>query len=138
MHQIGARQQMHQENATTNSIDLHGSLAALSGEAFIGVHTQTSPAPTSTIIVHGSALEPMNSHVISQLIRLLISTRRQQQRLLVWGLSEHQRYIFEITRLCQFIDIAATETQAVAAAFTTQRDTSMLSRIWPAEQSHHA
>jgi len=126
MHQTGARQQMYQELATTNSIDPHGSLAALSGEVSIGVHTLASPAPTSTITVHGSALEPINSRVISQLIRLLISARRQQQRLLVWGLSEHQQYIFEISRLCQFIDIAATETQAVTAAFTTQSDTGML------------
>jgi anti-anti-sigma regulatory factor len=126
MYQTSARQQMHQERTTTSSIDLHGSLAALPGEAFTGVHTQASPAPTSTIIVHGSALEPMNSRVISQLIRLLIFARRQQQRLLVLGLSEHQRYIFEITRLCQFIDIAATELQAVAAATTRQGNTGML------------
>jgi anti-anti-sigma regulatory factor len=126
MHQTSARQQMHQEHATTNGIDLHGSLLALSGEAFIGVHAPASPAPTSTIIVHGSALEPMNSRAINQLIQLLISARRQQQRLLVLGLSEHQQYIFEITRLCQYIDIAPTETQAVAAASIALRGTGML------------
>jgi anti-anti-sigma regulatory factor len=123
MHQTSAGQQMYQELVTTDSIDLHGSLTLFPGEAFTGVHTQAGPAATSTIIVHGSALESMSSRVISQLIRLLISARHQQQRLLVYGLNEHQRYIFEITRLCQYIDIAATETQA---ASTVQRGTGML------------
>src|SRR4249919_1677090 len=116
--QADAIMHLRQGNTTMNIIDLHGGPLALAEQLLIGSHTQASPATTSTIILNCSELESMNSRGISQLIRLIIYTR-QQQRLLVFGLSEHNRYILEITRLSLFIDIADTETQAVTAAHTT-------------------
>jgi anti-anti-sigma factor len=119
MQQADAIMHLRQGNTTMNIIDLHGGPSALAEQLLIGSHTQASPATTSTIILNCSELESMNSRGISQLIRLIIYARHQQQRLLVFGLSEHNRYILEITRLSLFIDIADTETQAVTAAHTT-------------------
>ena len=91
-------------------IDLHENQSALREQLL----TQANSATTSTIILNCSELESINSHGIRLLILLLIYSRRQQKRLLVFGLSEHNRYIFEITHLSKFIDIADTKTQAVA------------------------
>jgi anti-anti-sigma factor len=119
MQQADPIMHLRQGNATTSIIDLHGSLSALPEEFLIDIHTQANPVTNGTIIMNCSELESMNSRGISQLIQLLICTRRQQQRLLVFGLSEHNRYIFEITRLNQFIDIADTKIQAVSVVHTT-------------------
>jgi anti-anti-sigma regulatory factor len=106
---------LQQGNVITSIIGLHGSLSDLPEEYLIETYIQANPVTNGTIIINCSELEAMNSRVISQMIQLLICTRRQQQRLLIFGLSEHDRYILEITRLNQFIDIVETETQAVAA-----------------------
>ena len=115
MHQAGIIRHLRQGNAITGIIDLYGSLSDLPEEFLVDVHTQAHPVTNGTIIINCSELESISSHGISQIIQLLICTRRQQQRLLIFGLSEHNRYILEITRLNQFIDIVETETQAVAA-----------------------
>jgi len=106
---------LQQQNAATNSSDLYENLSTMPEQLL----TQANKATTSTIILNCSELEPINSHGIRLLILLLIYTRRQQKRLLFFGLSEHNRYIFEITRLNQFIDIADTKTQDVSVVHTT-------------------
>ncbi|HXL38727.1 MAG TPA: hypothetical protein VN954_16160 [Ktedonobacteraceae bacterium] len=55
-----------------------------------------------------------NSHGIRLLILLLNYSRRQQKHLQICGLSEHNQYIFEITRLSEFIEIVSTQTQTAA------------------------
>lgn len=119
MQQADTIMQPRQGTTSTSIIDLHGSLSDLPEEFLIDVRTLASPETNGTIIMNCSELESMNSRAISQVIQLLICTRRQQQRLLVFGLSEHNRYILEITRLNHFIDIVETETQAVAALHTS-------------------
>ena len=107
---------MRQGNATTSIIDIQGNLSALEAEAFRGIHAQDRPLTSSAIILNRSELEAINSRGICQLVQLLINARQYQQRLLVYGLSEHNRYLLKITGLSEFVEIADTETQAVAAA----------------------
>jgi anti-anti-sigma factor len=101
---------LQQQNAATNSSDLYENLSAMPEQLL----TQANPATTSTIVLNCSELEPINSHGIRLLILLLIYSRRQQKRLFFFGLSEHNRYIFEITRLNQFVDIADSKTHSAA------------------------
>jgi anti-anti-sigma factor len=119
MQQADTLMHLQQGNATTSIIDLHGSLSDLPKEFLIDIHKQANPITNGTIIMNWSELESMNSCAISQIIQLLIYTRRQQQRLLVFGLSEHNRHILEITRLNHFIVIVETETQAVVTLHTS-------------------
>jgi len=49
-------------------------------------------------------------------IPLLIRARRDSKNIVGFGLSEHFRHIFEITRLDQVISIYATEESALAFA----------------------
>jgi anti-sigma B factor antagonist len=58
----------------------------------------------------------MNSSGIGLLVTLLIRANRQNQRLLAYGLSEHYRQIFELTRLNEAIAIYDNEEEALAAA----------------------
>ena len=58
----------------------------------------------------------MNSSGIGLLVTLLIRVNREKQRLLTYGLSEHYRNIFQITRLDDAIGVYDSEEQAVQAA----------------------
>ena len=58
----------------------------------------------------------MNSSGIGLLVTLLIRVNREKQRLLTYGLTEHYRNIFQITRLDDAIGIYDSEEQAVQAA----------------------
>ena len=62
-------------------------------------------------------LEYMNSSGIGLLVTLLVRANRNQQRLLAYGLSEHYRQIFELTRLDEAIaHPRRPRTTALAAA----------------------
>jgi len=101
-----------QASTPSDSIE-HGCFSALSKQSFLDIKTQYTTKTTGTITLNCSGLEPINSHGIYLLIMLLIYTQRQQKRLQVFGLSEHNQYIFEITGLSKFIEIVETETQIV-------------------------
>jgi anti-anti-sigma factor len=105
---------LHQQQATTKLSDLHEKSSTLPEQLLIQVNSATH----NTIMLDCSGLESINSHGIRLLILLLIYSQRQQKRLQVFGLSEHNRNIFEITSLSKFIDIVSTQTQAVATVHT--------------------
>ncbi len=64
----------------------------------------------------------MNSSGIGLLVTLLIRINREKQRLLTYGLSEHYRSIFQITRLDDAIGIYDSEEEAVGAANRAKDD----------------
>ena len=103
---------------TASIIDIQGEVSTFAEKALMDAYTEASTSTTSTIILNFSGLEYMNSSGIGLLVTLLIRVNRQQQRLLAFGLSQHYRSIFEITRLSEAIGIYDTETQTLAAVHT--------------------
>ena len=71
---------------------------------------------TRAVILNFSGLEYMNSGGIGLLVTLLVRANRARQKLLAFGLTEHYREIFEITRLDEAVGIYDTESDALAAA----------------------
>ena len=105
-------------NPIASIIDIQGEVSAFAEKVLMDAYTEASTSTTNAIILNLSKLEYMNSSGIGLLITLLIRVNRQQQRLLAFGLSQHYRTIFEITRLSEAIGIYDTETQALAAVHT--------------------
>ena len=68
------------------------------------------------IVLNFTGLEYMNASGIGLLVTLLVRANRQQQQLLAYGLTDHYRQIFELTRLDEAIGIHDTEADALAAA----------------------
>ena len=58
----------------------------------------------------------MNSGGIGLLVTLLVRAQRQHQRVLAYGLSDHYRQIFELTRLDEAVGIHDSEADALAEA----------------------
>jgi anti-sigma B factor antagonist len=100
-------------------IDISGDVTAASEQALTDAYTKASGEFTRTIVLNFSGLEYMNSGGIGMLVMLLVRANRQRQRLLAYGLSDHYRQIFELTRLDEAIHIHASEAEALADADST-------------------
>jgi anti-sigma B factor antagonist len=97
-------------------VDIHGEVSSFAENALMDAYTQATSADARTIILNFSGMDYMNSSGIGLLVTLLIRANRQKQRLLTYGLSEHYKKIFELTRLNEAISIYNTEAEALAAA----------------------
>ena len=68
------------------------------------------------IVLNFARTEYVNSSGIALIVGLLGQARERGLAMTAYGLSEHYRTIFEITRLAEFVTIADDEDSAVAAA----------------------
>jgi anti-sigma B factor antagonist len=97
-------------------IDVHGELTAFAEDELMDAYNQASDGRVRAIILNFEDLEYMNSSGIGLLVTLLIRINREKQQLLTYGLSDHYRSIFQITRLDDAIAICDSEEEAVRAA----------------------
>ena len=97
-------------------IDLKGDVTASAEKALADAYTRASGRFTRTIVLNFSGLEYMNSGGIGMLVTLLVRANRQRQRLVAYGLNDHYRQIFELTRLDEAIGIFDSEAEASAEA----------------------
>ena len=97
-------------------IDIQGEVSAFAENALMQAYAEANTPTMRTIILNLSALKYMNSSGIGLIVMLLIRVNRQKQRLLAFGLSDHYRHIFELTRLSDAIKLYHTEDEALAAA----------------------
>ncbi len=96
-------------------VDISGELTAACEPILMDAYAQASDAQTRAIILNFKGLEYMNSSGIGLLVTLLVRANRQGQRLLAFGLNDHYRQIFELTRLDDAIGIYDDERAALAA-----------------------
>src|SRR5215813_712232 len=106
---------VRQVNPATSIIDIQGEISAFAEQVLMQAYSEASSPTTRTIILNFDGLEYMNSSGIGLLITLLIRVNRQKQRLLSYGLNEHYRHIFALTRISDAIQIYESEEEALAA-----------------------
>ena len=107
---------VRQVSERVSIVDIKGEITSASEQALMDAYARASGERTRAILLNFSGLEYMNSGGIGLLVTLLIRTNRQKQRLLAFGLDEHYRQIFELTRLDEAIGLHETEADALAAA----------------------
>jgi anti-sigma B factor antagonist len=100
----------------TSVVDIRGDVTAASEGALMEAYSKASGPATRVLVLNFSGLEYMNSGGIGMLVTLLVRANRQRQQLLAFGLNDHYRQIFELTRLDEAIGIHETEAEALAAA----------------------
>ena len=72
-------------------------------------------ASASTVGLDFTDVDYINSTGIALLVSLLAKARRDDRPVAAWGLSDHYREIFEITRLADFLEVVSDEEAARAA-----------------------
>jgi len=102
-------------NATTSVFDIDGEVTGFAEEVLMDAYTRASMHGAKNIALNFTDLDYMNSSGIGLLVTLLVRVQRQKQKLLAFGLSEHYKQIFELTRLNEAIGIYETEQEAVRA-----------------------
>ena len=95
-------------------IDIKGDITSASEDVLMDAYNRAAESGVHAIVLSFAGLDYMNSGGIGLLVTLLV--RAQRQRLVAYGLNEHYRQIFELTRLDEAIGIHATEAEAFAEA----------------------
>ena len=116
MPQAQIKMNVRNVDAKVGIIDIEGDLTAFAESVLMDAYNQVSEGGTRVIVLNFEGLGYMNSSGIGLLVTLLIRVNREKQRLLTYGLSEHYRNIFQITRLDDAISTYDTEEEAVKAA----------------------
>jgi anti-sigma B factor antagonist len=93
-------------------VDIKGEVTAACEPVLMSAYEAAGP-DTSRLVLNFAGLEYMNSGGIGMLVTLLVRANRQRQQLAAYGLSEHYREIFELTRLDEAIIIYESEESAL-------------------------
>ena len=102
-------------NEQSSVIEIHGEMTAFAEDALMDAYSTASNGSTRAVILDFNDLVYMNSSGIGLLVTLLIRANRQNQQLMVIGLNDHYRQIFQLTRLDEAIGIFDSESNALAA-----------------------
>jgi anti-sigma B factor antagonist len=97
-------------------IEIKGDITAGSEDVLMDAYNRASEPGVRAIVLSFAELDYMNSGGIGLLVTLLVRAQRQRQRVLAFGLSDHYRQIFELTRLDEAVGIHDSEDEALAEA----------------------
>ena len=100
----------------TSVVDIKGDVTAACEGILMDAYGAACGPATRAIVLNFTGLDYMNSGGIGMLVTLLIRANRQGQRLLAYGLSEHYRQIFALTRLDEAIGVFDSEREALDEA----------------------
>ncbi len=100
-------------------IEIKGDVTSASENALSSAYDELTEGGVNKILLDFTGLEYMNSGGIGVIVTMLVRANRHQQSLLAYGLSDHYKQIFELTRLDEAIGIHDDETAAVTAARIT-------------------
>lgn len=94
-------------------IDIRGEITAFSEEEISRAHDEAGEGATA-VVLNFTGLDYMNSGGIGLLVTTLIRAQRSGHDLRAYGLTEHYRQIFTLTRLDEAILIYSDEESAIA------------------------
>jgi anti-sigma B factor antagonist len=97
-------------------IDIKGDITAASEDVLMEAYGRARGNGVRAIVLSFAGLDYMNSGGIGLLVTLLVRAQRHRERVLAYGLSDHYRQIFELTRLDEAVSIHESEAAALAAA----------------------
>jgi anti-sigma B factor antagonist len=103
------------EHDGTGVIDLHGEIDLGADQALNAAYDAVVRGDPKTIVLSFGGVDYINSTGIALIVGLLARARKEHRSVSAFGLSEHYRQIFAITRLSDFMGIYPDEDSAVTA-----------------------
>ena len=107
---------VRQPSESASIIDIAGDVTSASEDVLMDAYGRASGPEVKALVLNFGGLDYMNSGGIGLLVTLLVRAQRQRQQILAFGLSDHYRQIFELTRLDDAVGIHDSEHEALAAA----------------------
>ena len=114
MEESATRMDIRRADSRTAVIDISGDVTAASESALMSAYEEAARLGARRLVLNFTGLEYMNSGGIGMIVTLLVRANRQNQPLAAFGLSDHYREIFELTRLDEAITIYGDEQSALA------------------------
>jgi anti-sigma B factor antagonist len=103
-------------STSADVIDIQGEITSFTDNTLSEAMTRAIQENVHTIIINFTNMTYLNSIGIGLLVTLLVRARREGKTLAGYGLSEHYRKIFELTRLDQVVPIHSTQEIALASS----------------------
>jgi anti-sigma B factor antagonist len=97
-------------------IELTGDVTAACETELMDAYREAGRADVRGVVLDFTGLDYMNSSGIGLLVTLLVRAKREGRQLSAFGLSDHYRQIFELTRLDEVISVHDDEEGALTAA----------------------
>jgi anti-anti-sigma factor len=97
-------------------IDLTGDLNSSAEDALNEAYAQATGSDAGAVVLNFERADYINSTGIALIVGLLAQARAKGMQVKAFGLSDHYREIFEITRLADFMTITDDEDRAVSGA----------------------
>jgi anti-sigma B factor antagonist len=97
-------------------VGLHGQLDGKADETLEAAYADAVRGDVAAVLLDFEDVDYINSTGIALIVGLLARARKQQVAVLVCGLSDHYRHIFEITRVADFMQFFSDEDAAVVGA----------------------
>ena len=110
--EFGAEVRQH---GSTGVIDLHGEINLGADQALLAAYESAVRGDPETVVLNFANVDYINSTGIALIVGLLAKARKEHRTVRAFGLSEHYRQIFAITRLSDFMGIYPDEDSAVTA-----------------------
>ena len=101
------------ERAGVVVIDLAGDLNSSAEDALNDAYARATAGGADSVVLNFEHADYINSTGIALIVGLLAQARTKGIEVSAFGLSDHYREIFEITRLADFMTIADNEDRAV-------------------------
>jgi anti-anti-sigma factor len=102
-------------------IDLEGDVNRDAEPGLSTAYAAAAAAGAGAILLNFAAVGFINSTGIAVIVGLLARARQDGRALVVCGLTEHYRSIFEITRLIDFMQVYTSEEAAISSASEAAR-----------------
>jgi anti-anti-sigma factor len=99
---LNARVQMRNDCAV---IDLRGEMDGSAEDTLNSAYAEARAMQPQRVMLNFAGVNYINSTGIALIVGLIAQSRKAGQKLMVAGLSDHYREIFEVTRLSDFMTI---------------------------------
>ena len=97
-------------------IDLTGDVTGAADAVLADAYAQAIGSGAGSVVLNFEGADYINSTGIAVIVGLLAQARASGIAVKAFGLSDHYREIFEITRLADFMTIADNEAGAISGA----------------------
>ena len=95
-------------------LDLIGDINAFAEAALFNAYLEAGEVSPQALMLNFSRVDYINSTGIALIVSILGKARKDQRTVVAFGLSDHYKEIFDITRLSDFMQIVPDEGAALA------------------------
>lgn len=96
------------------TIDMHGDINSFAETELSEAYSQAESYNPTRVVLNFTDVNYINSTGIALIVGLLARARKAHREMAVFGLTDHYKDIFQITRLSDFMTIYADEVSAVS------------------------